>query len=87
MDCLLNCKPNWETMEKSLKVQIQKKKKKKEKIITASTNTVLTSMHEYIKNKEFNVFNKNTINKTKLINNIVLHVWLKRMVLHTCPPV
>ena len=56
MDCLLNCKSNWETMEKSLKVQI--KKKKKEKIITASVNTVLTSMHEYIKNTEFNVFNK-----------------------------
>ena len=57
MDCLLNCKSNWETMEKSLKVQI-KKRKKKEKIITASVNTVLTSMHEFIKNIEFNVFNK-----------------------------
>ena len=55
MDCLLNCKSNWETMEKSLKVQI---KKKEEKIITASVNKVLTSMHEYIKNKKFNVFNK-----------------------------
>ena len=62
--------------------------KSKSKIITASVNTVLKSMHENIRNKEFNVFNKkNTMHKTKLINNIVLHVWLKRMVLDTCPPV